>query len=160
MRATAQLYGVSEDTLDRLRRARLRPRAVPRADRGQPRGMARAQLARYCALMAALKRRTSHMQGRHLSTAEAMRLVETYGGETPEGHSQAPPALLTQPTVHRSLKRWGDDHTTLLKPPPAVRLQADYRNAGWHVALSPSALKHVQAPVWRQDGRGRPRLML
>jgi hypothetical protein len=69
MRDTAQLYGVSEDTLYRILRDRLRPRAVHRADRGQPRVMARAQLERYCELIAALKLRTSNMKGRHLSTA-------------------------------------------------------------------------------------------
>ena len=37
IQATAQLYGVSEDTLYRILRDRLRPRAVHRADRGQPR---------------------------------------------------------------------------------------------------------------------------
>src|SRR5262245_3141117 len=85
MRDTAQLYGVSEDTLYRILRNRLRPRAVHRADRGQPRVMARAQLERYCELIAALKLRTSNMKGRHLSTAEAIRLVETYGGRDTGG---------------------------------------------------------------------------
>jgi hypothetical protein len=158
MRDTAQLYGVSEDTLYRILRDRLRPRAVHRADRGQPRVMARAQLERYCELIAALKLRTSNMKGRHLSTAEAIRLVETYGVETPEGHIQAPASLLTKTTVNRYLKRWGYDHTTLLKQPPAVRFQAEYSNECWHFDLSPSDLKHVKAPVWMQDGRGRPLL--
>ena len=63
--------------------------------------MARAQLERYCELIAALKLRTSSMKGRHLSTAEAIRLVETYGVETPEGHIQAPTSLLTKTTVNR-----------------------------------------------------------
>lgn len=160
MRDTAQLYGVSEDPLYRILRDRLRPRAVHRADRGQPRVMARAQLERYCELIAALKLRTSNMKGRHLSTAEAIRLVETYGVETPEGHVQAPASLLTKTTVNRYLKRWGYDHTTLLKQPPAVRFQAEYSNECWHFDLSPSDLKHVKAPVWMQDGRGRPLLML
>jgi hypothetical protein len=160
MRDTAQLYGVSEDTLYRILRDHLRPRAVHRADRGQPRVMARAQLERYCELIAALKLRTSNMKGRHLSTAEAIRLVETYGVETPEGHVQAPASLLTKTTVNRYLKRWGYDHTTLLKQPPAVRFQAEYSNECWHFDLSPSDLKHVKAPVWMQDGRGRPLLML
>jgi len=160
MRDTAQLYGVSEDTLYRILRDRLRPRAVYRADRGQPRVMARAQLERYCELIAALKLRTSNMKGRHLSTAEAIRLVETYGVETPEGHVQVPASLLTKTTVNRYLKRWGYDHTTLLKQPPAVRFQAEYSNECWHFDRSPSDLKHVKAPGWMQDGRGRPLLML
>ena len=154
------VYGVSEDTLYRILRDRLRPRAFHRADRGQPRVMARAQLERYCELIAALKLRTSNRNGRHLSTSEAIRLVETYGVETPEGHVQAPASLLTKTTVNRYLKRWGYDHPTLLKQPPAVRCQAEHSNACWHVDLSPSDLKHVKAPVWMQDGRGRPLLML
>lgn len=80
--------------------------------------------------------------------------------ETPEGHSQAPTALLTKTTVNRYLKRWGYDHTTLLTPPPAVRFQAEYSHEGWHVDLRPSDLTHVKAPVWMQDGRGRPLLRL
>jgi hypothetical protein len=122
--------------------------------------MARAQLERYCELIAALKLRTSNMKGRHLATAEAIRLVETSGVETPEGHIQAPASLLTKTTVNRYRKRWGYDHTTRLQPPPAVRFQAEYSHACWHVDLSPSDLKHVKAPVWMQDGRGRPLLML
>jgi hypothetical protein len=55
MRETAQRYGVSEDTLYRILRDRLRPRALHRTDRGQPRVMARTQLAHYCELIAALK---------------------------------------------------------------------------------------------------------
>jgi hypothetical protein len=53
-----------------------------------------AQLERYCELIAAMKLRTTNKQGRHLSTAEAIRLLEAYGLETPEGHVQAPKALL------------------------------------------------------------------
>ena len=160
IQATAQLYGVSEDTLYRILRDRLRPRAVHRADRGQPRVMSREQLERYCELIAALKLRTSNTQGRHLSTSEAIRLLETYGVETPAGHVQAPPSLLTKTTVNRYLKRWGYDYTTLRKQPPAVRFQAEESNACWQFDLSPSDLKHVKAPRWMQEGRGRPLLML
>src|SRR5438874_9683223 len=72
----------------------------------------------------------------------------------------APASLLTKTTVNRYLKRWGYDHPTLLKQPPAVRFQAEHSNECWHFDLSPSDLKHVKAPVWMQDGRGRPLLML
>ena len=160
MRDTAQLYGVSEDTLYRSLRERLRPRALHRADRGEPRVMPREQLERYCELIAAIKLRTSNTKGRHLSTSEAIRLVETYGVETPEGHVQTPSSLLTKATVNRSLKRWGYDRTTLLKQPPAVRFQAEHSNECWQFDLSPSDLKHVKAPIWMEEGRGRPLLML
>ena len=120
----------------------------------------RAQMERYCEVIAAMKLRTSNKQGRHLSTAEALRLLEAYGVETPDGHVQAPPGLLTKATVNRYLKRWGYDWATLRRPPPAVRFQARYSNACWHFDLSPSDLKHVKAPAWVQEGRGHPLLML
>jgi hypothetical protein len=43
------------------------------------------QLERYCELIAAIKVRTSTKKQRHLSTAEAIRLLEAFGLETPEG---------------------------------------------------------------------------
>ena len=94
LRETAHLYGVSEDTVYRALRERFRPRALRRADHGQPRVMARDALERYCEIVAALKIRTSNGKGRHLSTREAIRLLERYGVETPEGHVQTPPGLL------------------------------------------------------------------
>ena len=36
-------------------------------------------------LVAAIKIRTSNKKGRHISTAEAIRLLEDYGLETPDG---------------------------------------------------------------------------
>jgi hypothetical protein len=38
----------------------------------------------YCELIAALKVRTSNKKGRHLSTGEAIRLIEEFGVETPD----------------------------------------------------------------------------
>jgi len=35
-----------------------------------------------------------------------------------------------------------------------------YSNECWHFDLSPSDLKHVKSPVWFQEGRGHPLLML
>jgi hypothetical protein len=160
MQDTAALYGVAEVTLYRAVRERSRPRALHRTDAGVPRVLPRVQMERYCEVIAALKLRTSNKQGRHLSTAEALRLLEAYGVETPDGHVQASPGILTKATVNRYLKRWGYDWATLRRPPPAVRFQARYSNACWHFDLSPSDLKHVKAPAWVQDGRGHPLLML
>lgn len=160
MRDTAALYGVAEVTLYRAVRERTRPRALHRTDVGVPRVLPRAQMERYCEVIAAMKLRTSNKQGRHLSTAEALRLLEAYGVEPPDGHVQVPPGLLTKATVNRYLHRWGYDWATLRRPPPAVRFQARYSNACWHFDLSPSDLKHVKAPAWIQEGRGRPLLML
>jgi hypothetical protein len=157
---TASLYGVSATTLYRALRDRARPRAVRRSDRGTPRILPADQMQRYCEIIAAIKLRTSNKQGRHLSTAEAIRLIETCGIDTPDGYIHAPPGGLTRPTVNRYLKQWGYDRTTLLRPPPAVRFQAEYSNDCWHFDLSPSDLKQVKAPAWMQEGRGHPLLML
>jgi hypothetical protein len=160
MQETAALYGVSEASLYRALRARARPRAVNRADRGVPRVLPAAELERYCELIAALKIRTRNQKGRHLSTVQAIRLLEEHGVETPEGLVRAPPAVLTRTTVNRHLKQSGFDYVTLTRPPPAVRFQAPHSNDCWHFDLSPSDLKQVQRPAWFEEGRGHPLLML
>jgi hypothetical protein len=160
MQATAHLYGVAEVTLYRALRFQARPRALWRVDRGEPRVLPKATLVRYCEIIAAIKVRTSNKQGRHLSTAETIRLLEAYGIETPDGHVRAPRDVLKKTTVNRYLKQWGYDRQTLLRQPPAVRFQAQYSNDCWHFDLSSSDLKHVKAPAWVEEGRGRPQLML
>ena len=160
IQATAQLYGVSESTLYRALQRISQPRAVRRADVGQPRVMPKTTLERYCEVIAVLKVQTSNGKGRHLSTGEAIRLLEEVGIDTPEGFLQAPPNLLKRPTVNRYLKQWGYDYSTLKRQPPAVRFQARYSNECWHFDLSPSDLKHVKAPAWIEPGRGHPLLML
>jgi hypothetical protein len=122
--------------------------------------MSKIEMERYCELVAAIKLRTSNKKGRHLSTAEAIRLLETYGIDTPAGHVRVRQGMLTKPTVNRYLKKWGYDYQTLLRPPPAVRFQARYSNECWHFDLSPSDLKQVKSPAWFQEGRGHPLLML
>ena len=122
--------------------------------------MPKSTLERHCEIIAAIKVRTSNKQGRHLSTAGAIRLLEKYGIETPDGFVQVPPEVLKKTTVNRYLKQWGYDRHTLLQPPPAVRFQADHSNECWQFDLSPSDLKHVKAPAWMEEGRGRPLLML
>jgi hypothetical protein len=160
MRETAQLYGVAEVTLYRALRLQARPRALQRADRGEPRVMPKETLERYCEIIAAIKVRTSNKQGRHLSTAETIRLLESYGIETSDGHVQAPSNVLKKTTVNRYLKQWGYDRQTLMRQPAAVRFQAQRSNECWHFDLSSSDLKHVKTPAWIEEGRGRPLLML
>ena len=160
IQATADFYGLSEYTLYKTLRERWRPRTVRRRDHGQPRAIPRDELERYCEIIAALKLRTSNGKGRHLSTREAIRLLECYGVDTPEDHVQAPPTLLNKTTINRYLKKWGYDYTTLLKQPPAVRFQAQHSNECWHFDLSPSDLKHLPNPPVVQEGRGNPLLML
>jgi hypothetical protein len=138
MQNTARLYGVSEPTLYRALAARGRPKLVRRADRGTPRVLPQEQLERYCELIAAIKVRTSNKKQRHLSTGEAIRLLEDFGLETPDGFVQAPKGRLTRTTVNRYLQQWGFDRTHLLRQPAAVRFQAEHSNDCWQFDLSPS----------------------
>jgi hypothetical protein len=160
MQQTAALYGVSEDVLYRALRERARPKALNRSDRGVPRVLPQAELEHYCEVIAALKIRTSNKKGRHLSTVQAIRLLEEHGVETPAGLLRAPAAVLTRTTVNRYLRRWGFDYRTLTRVPPAVRFEARHSNECWQFDLSPSDLKQVARPAWFEEGRGHPLLML
>ena len=156
----AVLYGVSEPTLYRLLRQRQHPRSLGRADRGSPRVFPKADLERYLALIAALQVRTSNGKGRHLSTGEAIRVLENYGVDTTAGRVQAPKGLLKTPTVNAYLKAWGLDWRTIRREPPAVRFQAQYSNELWQFDISPSDLKQIKAPAWIDARKGPPTLML
>ena len=70
--------------------------------------MLQEQLGRCANLIAAIKVRTSNKKQRHLSTSEAIRLLEEFGLETPDGFVQAPKGRLTRTTVNRYLQRAGD----------------------------------------------------
>jgi hypothetical protein len=156
----ASLYGVSEQTLYRALAQRGRPKALRRADRGLPRVMPQDEMERYCELIAAIKVRTSNKKGRHLSTAESIRLIETHGVKTPEGFLQLPAGTLNKTTVNRYLRQWGYDRTTLGRQPPAVRFQAEHSNDCWQFDLSPSDLKEVKEPSWVRADQKAPTLML
>jgi len=157
---TARLYGVSTDTLYRALRERAIPKALRRCDHGVPRVMGTKEMECFCEVVAAIKVRTSNKKGRHLSTAEAIRLLEDYGVQTPDGPVRAAKGVLTKTTVNRYLKRWGYDRETLGRAPPAVRFQASHSNECWQFDLSPSDLKRVERPEWFEEGRGHPLLML
>jgi hypothetical protein len=156
----AELYGVSTDTLYRALRERAVPKPLRRCDHGVPRVMGAKEMECFCEVVAAIKVRTSNRKGRHLSTAEAIRLLEDYGVQTPDGPVRAAKGVLTKTTVNRYLKRWGYDRETLGRPPPAVRFQASHSNECWQFDLSPSDLKRVERPEWFEEGRGHPLLML
>ena len=119
-----------------------------------------AGMERYAEIVAALKIRTSNRKGRHLSTARAIRLLEEDGVETPDGLVRAPPGLLKRATVDRVLRALGLDHARVVRPIAAVRFQAKRSNDLWHFDMSPSDLKQVEAPLWIEQGRGKPTLML
>ena len=46
------------------------------------------------------------------------------------------------------------------RPSAAVRFRARRSNELWHFDMSPSDLKQVKAPLWAEEGRGKPTLML
>jgi hypothetical protein len=115
MQETANLYGVSEQSLYRALAQRARPRALRRSDRGAPRVLPQDKMEYYCELIAALKVRTSNKKGRHLSTGEAIRLIEEFGVETPDGLIKAQKSMFKITTVNRYLRQWGYDHETPLQ---------------------------------------------
>ena len=160
IKSIAELYGISTDTVYRLLRDLKKPKVAQRSDRGQPRVLPKAELEHYCELIAALKLRTTNKKGRHLSTRRAIELMEKYGLETPQGLILIPKGLLSVSTVNYYLNCWKLDQPRLTRQPPAVRFQAELSNACWQFDMSPSDLKHVDAPLWIEPGRGEPTLML
>lgn len=160
MQETAALYGVSESTLYRALRDYNRPKPLRRSDRGKPRILPAEEMEAYCEIIAAIKIRTSNLKGRHLSTAESIRLLEKFGLDTPKGFIKADPGQLKKTTVNHYLKQWGYDRNYLIRQPPAVRFQAEHSNECWQFDLSPSDLKHVKEPLWLDKDRGAPTLMI
>ncbi len=160
MQEFANLYGVSESTVYRALRTYSRPKALRRADCGSPRVISKKRMTNFCEVVAALQVRTSNKKGRHLSTAESIRLLEEHGVETPAGLVRVEPGLLKPATINRYLNQWGYSRRILCLPPPAVRFQARHSNECWQFDLSPSDLKHVKKPVWMDHDRGRPLLTI
>jgi hypothetical protein len=158
--AVAQVYGVSSTTVYRALQAFPKPRAAHRTDRGTPRVLPKAELERYCELIAALKLRTTNKQGRHLSTPRAIELLEQYGVETSQGLIRAPQGVLHKTTVNVYLRQWHLDHPRLTRQPPAVRFEAEHSNDCWQFDMSPSDLKHIATPAWVDPRKGEPTLML
>lgn len=156
----AQLYGVSGASVYRALKDALKIRPAHRADHGMPRILPRQELERYCELVAAMKLRTTNKKGRHLSTARAISLLEEFGVETPTGLVKAPKQLLSKTTVNAYLRRWHLDQPHMTRQPAAVRFQAECSNECWQFDMSPSDLKHVEAPLWIEPDRGAPTLML
>ena len=118
------------------------------------------EMERYAEIVAALKIRTTNKKGRHVSTARAIEFLETDGVETPDDLVKVAPGLLKRATIDRLLRTSGLDYSRIIRPGAAVRFQARRSNELWHFDLSPSDLKHVEAPIWIEQGRGKPTLML
>lgn len=156
----AQAYGISASTVYRSLRELTRPKPVRRADHGTTKAAPQAEMERYAEIVAALKVRTSNKKGRRLSTRRAIELLEDTGVETPDGLVRAPKGLLKRPTLDRFMRGAGYDHACITRPSAAVRFQARRANELWHFDMSPSDLKQVKAPLWVEQGRGKPTLML
>ncbi|HTV46141.1 MAG TPA: IS481 family transposase [Stellaceae bacterium] len=156
----AAFFGISTATLYRCLREQLRPKSVRRTDHGQPRVASLGEMERYAEIVAALKLRTTNKQGRKVSTARAIELLETHGVETPQGLIMAPKGLLARATMDRFMRQAGYDHRRIIPPRAAVHFQARRSNELWQFDMSPSDLKQVKAPLWIEEGRGKPTLML
>jgi hypothetical protein len=156
----AQAYGVSVWTIYRAVRDLNQPKPVRRSDHGSTRALPKAEMERYAEVISALKLRTSNKNGRHLSTRRAIEILEDTGVETPDGLVQVRKGTLSRATIDRFMKAGGYDLARVIRPIAAVRFQAKRSNELWHFDMSPSDLKHVKAPLWVAEGRGRPGLML
>ena len=93
------------------------------------------------------------------SPGEAIRLIEEFGIETPDGLIKALESMFKKSTVNRYLQQWGYDRETLRRQPAAVRFQAEHSNDCWQFDLSPSDLKEVKEPLWLQANKGARTLM-
>ena len=156
-----KFYNFSSKTIYRRLRKIKKPKLLHRSDSGIPRKMSKFELEKYCEIIAAMKIRTSNNKGRHLSTNEAIRLLEEVGIETPGGFVKAPKSLLKKSTVNRYLKKWGYRLDDLSVQPVSTRFQATYSNECWQFDLSPSDLKTIdELPPWIDAKKKRPVLML
>lgn len=160
VREAAMLYDISEATIYRLLKEYRVPKALRRSDSGVPRSLLKQDMEYCCEIIAALKMRTMNKNGRHISTGNAIALLEECGVDTPSGFCKPEKGVLKKTTINRYLREWGLDHARMLRCSPAVRFQAKYSNECWHFDLSPSDLKHVKEPLWYDPAKGKPILML
>ena len=157
----AQTYNVSPKSVYRGLLQRAKPRPIRRSDTGSPRVLDKKAMVTYCQLIAAMKLRTLNKKGHHLSTVEAIRLLEEFGLETAGGLIKAPVGVLKRSTVNRYLKLWRLDLKSLQVEPVSVRFQAEHSNDCWQFDLSPSDMKDLAVwPEWVSKEKGRPVLML
>nr|WP_319397225.1 IS481 family transposase [uncultured Desulfobacter sp.] len=156
----AEIYGVSTNTVYRSLRELFKPKSLKRSDTGKPRQIDGRKMEMYCQTITAIKIRSMNKKGRHLSTQEAIRILE-HGVNTPKGLVQAPNGLLAKSTVNYYLKRWGYNIASLSVEPVAVRFQANHSNECWQFDMSPSDMKKLaQWPDWIDQKNSRPVLML
>ncbi len=156
----AKMYEVSASTIYRQLTKLAKPSLVTRKDKGIPRSIEQKDLVKYCEAIAAIKVRTTNKSGRHLSTSEAIRLLENgiyLGKELIKVEKEA----LKKTTVNRFLNQFGLNPTQLEAQRPVSRFQAQYSNECWQFDLSPSDLKNIEVlPDWIDPAKGRSTLML
>ena len=156
-----ELYGVSANSIYRALRERGKPKGLRRSDVGKSRILPTLEMEWYCQIIAAMKIRTCNKKKHHLSTGEAIRILEDFGIITPQGLVQAPKSVLKKTTVNRYLSAWGYDLRSLDIEPVATRFEAKYSNECWQFDLSPSDLKALPTwPDWIDVRQGKPQLML
>ncbi len=156
----AQFYGVSKAKMYRELRQHHKPKSACRADYNQPRFTTFHEMRHYCELIAALKLRTTNKKGRHLSTKECIRLLETHGIETPDGLVKVSPGFLKKSTVSIYLQRFGLDQLSLQIQPTVVHFQAEQSNACWHFDFSPSDFKYFPDDQKKSRTEHLPKLMI
>lgn len=157
----ADFYGVSKNTVYRCLRQLKYPRELRRCDRGIPRKIKPGELEMYCQMIAAIKIKSNNKKNHHLSTFEAIRLIENYGIHGPKGFIKAPAGILKRSTVDRYLKLWGYDMDSLFVEETVRRFEAKHSNECWQFDLSQSDLKDI--PEWpdhMDPKKGKPILML
>ncbi len=155
------LYGVSLNSVYRALRERGKPKGLRRSDVGKSRILPASEMEWYCQIIAAMKIRTLNKKNHHLSTVEAIRILEDAGILTSRGLVQPGKGILKKTTVNRYLSLWGYDLRSLDVEPVATRFQAKHSNECWQLDLSPSDLKDLAAwPDWIDSKMGRPQLML
>jgi hypothetical protein len=159
--STATLYGVSRATLYRELNHEPRPRSARRADFGQSRKLSKADLDKYCEVIAALKLRTENKKGHHISTGKAIEILEQHGVDAGQyGFLKVSPGCLDKSLINRHMKLLGYDHKRLHFERPCIRFQAEHSNDGWQFDISPSDMKELEEPSWIEPGRGKPTLCL
>ena len=139
----AKGFDVSLSTIRRVLRNYRKPKSARRSDFNHPRVISAAEMQYYCDLIAALKKRTTNKQDRHLSTPTALWILENHGIGVDGNIVIAPKNVLKKSTVNRHLKRFGFSPKGLLLEPTVVHFQAEQSNEFWQMDFTPSELKKL-----------------
>ena len=81
------------------------------------------------------------------TTAEAIRLIEEFGVEIPDGIAKVPKSMLKKTTFNRYLRPWGYDREMLRRQPAALCFQAEHSNECLEFDLSPPRFEGSQGTL-------------